>query len=196
MRSVLNPLIEPLGYQLFRTAPKSLGLSPFRDMSRLVATTQPVVFDVGANVGQTVRKMRRHLRNPVLHCFEPTPSTFVKLTERCGELNNVYLNNVGLADRVGELELHQLDSSEMNSFLPPAEDSWGNIVAREVVPVTTIDEYCAQTRGRPDRRAQDRYAGIRSGCDQGSPADDRRELSTLDLPGIDLFADVRGAAAF
>lgn len=144
MRSLLNPLIEPLGYQLFRTSPKSLGLSPYRDMSRLVAPAQPVVFDVGANVGQTVAKMRKYLRSPVLHCFEPTPATFAKLSERCGQLDNVYLNNVGLADRAGELELHQLDSCEMNSFLPPAEDSWGNVVAREVVPVTTIDEYCVQ----------------------------------------------------
>ena len=144
MRSLLNPLIEPLGYQLFRTGPKSLGLSPFRDMQRLASTAQPVVFDVGANVGQTVAKIRKQLSNPVVHCFEPTPTTFAQLTKRCGKLNNVYLNNVGLADRVGELELYKLESSEMNSFLLPLEDARGDVVAREVVPVTTIDEHCAQ----------------------------------------------------
>ncbi len=144
MRSLLNPLLEPLGYQLFHTNPKALGLNPFRDMQRLTSTAQPVVFDVGANVGQTVADIRRFLCDSVLHCFEPTPMTFAKLSEQCGKLDNVYLNNVGLAEQVGELELHEMESSEMNSFLPPDVDAGGDVVAREVVPVTTVDEYCAQ----------------------------------------------------
>lgn len=144
MRSLLNPLLEPLGYQLFRSDPKSLGLSPYRDMHRLISTPNPVVFDVGSNVGQTVATVRKHLRNPVLHCFEPTPSTFARLSEQCGKLNDVHLNNVGLADRAGELVLHTMGRSEMNSFLRPLADAGEEVVEREVVPVTTVDDYCAQ----------------------------------------------------
>lgn len=144
MRNLLNPLLEPLGYQLFRSGRSSLGINPYSDMRRITGMSRPTVFDVGANVGQTIAEFQTHFRNPIIHCFEPTPSTFTRLLQRCGGQEDVHLNNVGLANRAGELGLHRMEQCEMNSFLPPAEDAGGDSIGREVVPVTTVDSYCAE----------------------------------------------------
>lgn len=142
LRKFLNPLLEPFGYQLFHTAPGAMGLDAFRDMRRLVGTRKPLVFDVGANSGQTIRALRRRFREPVIHAFEPSPAAFGELEANCGRLPRVHLNNVGLGRASGVRPFHQMASTPMSSFLPPGRDLRGN--TPQVLParLATVDEYC------------------------------------------------------
>ena len=79
-KTVIKYAFSRLGYQMRRT--QSLGSDPFADMSRFVESRTPVLFDVGANVGQTIRNFRQHFKQSTIHSFEPSPSTFQTLRER------------------------------------------------------------------------------------------------------------------
>jgi FkbM family methyltransferase len=143
LRSFLNPILEPFGYQLFRSSVGSPGLSPFRDMRRLNASARPTIFDVGANRGQTIRELRRFFGEATIHAFEPSTRAFDELRRKCAHLPNVRLNNVGVGSRVAEREFNEPETTEMSSFLTPGSLPWNRGIRRYPVRLTTVDQYCA-----------------------------------------------------
>ena len=83
----------------------------------LVNNDTPVIFDVGANEGQSVEYYKSLFPNCVIHCFEPDVDTFKILSENCKNLDNVYLNNYGIGSETNELEFYKHDiNSELNGF--------------------------------------------------------------------------------
>src|SRR5258708_5323886 len=96
----------------------SVGLDPYHDMRRLTdAMARPVVFDVGANVGQSVEQIRTYFDQPVIHAFEPSPDTFVKLQAATQGIPNVTLNNVALGRDAGTADFVQNSESVLSSLL-------------------------------------------------------------------------------
>jgi FkbM family methyltransferase len=144
LRKLLNPLLEPFGYQIFHGNPGSMGLDPFRDMHRLVASPRPVIFDVGANSGQTIRSLRQRFPAGEIHAFEPAEPAFAELQTNCGHLPDVLLNQLALGGETGEYEFYEMDSSPMSSFLPLGRDGWSRVVRTVRTQVTTVDEYCSR----------------------------------------------------
>jgi FkbM family methyltransferase len=108
--------------------------------------------DVGANVGVFTATLAHHVGlQGAVHSFEPLPSTRRRL-ERTVELNGlaqVVVNDCAVADRDGELELHEYG---------PGYESWATLAPREIetadgtlrtahrltVNVVTLDHYCAE----------------------------------------------------
>jgi FkbM family methyltransferase len=144
LRKLLNPLLEPFGYQIFHGNPGSMGLDPFRDMHRLVGSPRPIIFDVGANSGQTIRDLRHRFPVGEIHAFEPAETAFAELRANCGHLTDVHLNPVALGGNPGKYEFYEMESSPMSSFLPLGRDGWGRVVRTVSTQVTTVDDYCSQ----------------------------------------------------
>ena len=72
-----------------------------------------ILFDVGANVGHTVLSFRSHFSSPVIHAFEPSPSTFEQLKQQTSRIPDLCLNNFALGSR---LERKVLIESAMNTL--------------------------------------------------------------------------------
>ncbi len=144
LKALVQPMLNRLGYDIRRlSSERDLGLDPFRDMRRLSARRrQLVVFDVGANVGQSVNRFRETLDDPIIHSFEPEPTTFSELRRRKGGVPGIHLNNFALGSSRGMAELNQNTNSDMSSILQPGTDSWGTIDGKTSVEVRTLDEYC------------------------------------------------------
>lgn len=151
MLSVARKLFAPA-----RSALRALGVDVVRAQPRsavehvawkLSQHNSPIIFDVGANTGQTIEIIRGSLTDPIIHAFEPSPSTFKILERNVGMHPNVRLNAMGVGDANGSLDLIENSCPDMSSFLAP-KDAWGEIVARTKVPVTTIDQYCTDNRVR------------------------------------------------
>jgi hypothetical protein len=51
-------------------------------MSRLATSSAPVLFDVDANVGQTIKNFRHYFKRSTIHGFKRGPSTFEMLREQ------------------------------------------------------------------------------------------------------------------
>ena len=125
-----------------RPQPLSTSDDPYDHIATYLAQTpKPVLFDVGANVGQTVLRLRHLFPDGIIHSFEPSPDTFKSLESNVGRTGNTVLNNVGVGATSGTLELIENTKSDMSSFLEPA-DTWGAVRKRTSVPVITVDEYC------------------------------------------------------
>lgn len=122
-----------------------LGQNPFQDMRRLaVPSFRPVIFDVGANVGQSINLFRRNFEHSIIHSFEPSPCTFKKLQHRTTNMPDLHLNNFALGAQSELRVFIENTNSCMNSLLEPGTDCWGEVKERYQVEISTLDNYCAK----------------------------------------------------
>ena len=117
--------------------------------SQLRSIERPVVFDVGANVGDfAVAALAAFGRDCAVHCFEPSLSTFELLKgNRQLARPNIACHRLALSDREGTATLH---SSEPGSSIASLEQLERPVrpfdeSLDERVDVTTIDRFCAQS---------------------------------------------------
>jgi FkbM family methyltransferase len=100
-----------------------------------------IVMDIGANCGEWTAAAARLNTTATFHCFEPSPTTFARLSERCVGLNAV-LNNRGCGEVSGEGSLFIYgDGSGANSLYDRVGLS-DSAKKQETVSITTVDEYC------------------------------------------------------
>jgi FkbM family methyltransferase len=102
----------------------------------------PIVFDVGANIGQSVTLFRGLLPFSIVHSFEPGPAAFARLEANTQGLKNVRRVNAAVGSVSGKQLLLENEYSDMSSLLPPAAAAWGSIVSETQVAITTLDDYC------------------------------------------------------
>jgi FkbM family methyltransferase len=124
---------------------------PPHDIIRaLVGKQDCVVFDVGANIGQSIELYRILFDGCTVHAFEPQRNLFETMQSRLGSLERVVLNQLALSDRVGAATLHRTTHVESSSLLPLNPDSWWaqaldiRSEGAETVATDTIDHYCAE----------------------------------------------------
>lgn len=103
----------------------------------------PLVFDIGANKGQTIDKFRTAFPNCVIHSFEPSPETFTTLKNKYNGAKNLHLQNIGIGSTTGKLKFFENSSNDMSSFLEK-DTAHGNIIHETMADVITIDDYCRQ----------------------------------------------------
>jgi FkbM family methyltransferase len=141
-----NTLLR-FGYIVRHVHQDETGHDPFRDMHRLTnAKSGAILFDVGANVGQTVELFRERFTSPVIHSFEPSPSIFAELKQRTRTIPNLHVNNCGLGARADQLTFIEYDDPTHSSFRPLDEAFVGTdqTTGKVQVEVRTVDDYCAQ----------------------------------------------------
>jgi hypothetical protein len=84
----------------------AMGVNPFVDVAwSLKDRVAPVVFDVGANIGQTVQRIRRFLPSSFIHSFEPVPSSFEKLRTNTQGFTNLTVNHAAVGAKPGSIEI-------------------------------------------------------------------------------------------
>ena len=75
-----------------------------------------VIFDVGANKGQTIDFFCKIFVEPTIYAFEPNPILYKKLIIKYRGNKNVNLYNLGISDINGELELNETVTDETSTF--------------------------------------------------------------------------------
>ncbi len=143
LKRLVKRAAHSAGLQIIRTRTAPFGTHKFSDVVRILShEPHPLIFDVGANVGQSVLAFKDILPNSIIHSFEPSPTAFRKLSAVSRNFSNVHANNVALGDQMRELILLENSSSVMSSFLSPGRDCWGETINEISVPVVTFDSYC------------------------------------------------------
>ena len=105
------------------------------------------VFDVGANVGLYTRLIKESLPTTTsIHSFEPTKHAFKQLLANVAGLSNVHLNNLGLSDKKGSIELFSdVAGSGLGSVYNRRLDHFGvHNTKKEQIEMTDIDSYCKE----------------------------------------------------
>jgi hypothetical protein len=137
MKQIIKPLIRKFGYDIVRYSPSDFGKNPLDDMAKYLHNDSPVVFDVGANVGQSISKFRSQFPQCIIHSFEPSPTTFKMLSQQASDLKDVNLWNCGLGSVSGQTTFLENSNSDMSSFLPISESGWGQITKETLVGLTS-----------------------------------------------------------
>jgi FkbM family methyltransferase len=118
------------------------------DLTRLITTDAPLVFDVGANKGQTIELMRRALRSPRIHAFEPAEALALDLRARYNG-PDIVIQQYALGAREEVRPFIQYENNELSSLLPLSQDASNPFrdmreQGRETVTVDTVSSYSAK----------------------------------------------------
>lgn len=82
----------------------------------LISAENPLIFDVGANQGQSVDYFKKLFPQCKIHCFEPDPQSFSRLKENV-DYPDVILNNLAASNKIGKVPFYQQNvSSGLNGF--------------------------------------------------------------------------------
>ncbi|MFN6471292.1 MAG: FkbM family methyltransferase [Nostoc sp. SerVER01] len=103
-----------------------------------------IIFDVGANIGQTVIEIKQYFPNARVEAFEPIESTFKKLKENCSGLPNVTLNKFAFGSKSSQITIELSEESLVNSMLNTVHSSALQVQSKKTqeVMVETIDNIC------------------------------------------------------
>jgi FkbM family methyltransferase len=144
-RRIIKKVVSRMGYELRPV--QEFGANPFQDMLRLTQlgglSHGLTIFDVGANIGDTVNQFHSSFPDARIHAFEPSPATYERLMVNRSQIPGITLNNTGLGATDGERAFHESRVPEMSSFLEPDKDCWAELSEDSIVRLATIDSYCA-----------------------------------------------------
>lgn len=112
MKKFINKLVNLFGYKIMKIDPADLdGLT-----KSLIKKSDPVIFDVGANRGQSITRYKKLFRNPIIHSFEPNIDEINNLKQEYINDKNLFLNNVAVGEKKGKLEFNINAVSGHSSF--------------------------------------------------------------------------------
>lgn len=106
------------------------------------------IFDIGANIGQSITRYRAQYPNCVITSFEPNPAAFSQLEKNWGGIPGITLNRLALSNSIGQVSFYATRVSEASSLLKPTERimslSLEHKYDYETVNVSamTLDHYC------------------------------------------------------
>lgn len=121
---LLQRFLSPLNLRLVKlNADKVRGIDVMRDLSFLLeGKREPIVFDVGANDGETTQDFLRVFPAARVVAFEPYAKCCAELEEKFRGRPNVRVQNVALGAARGSSLLHLYSGNRMNSLLALDED--------------------------------------------------------------------------
>lgn len=150
MKRLIRYLLRRRGFEIVRT--KRFGANPWQDVNTLFeGLPLKVVFDVGANTGQTSVEFQHRFTAATIHSFEPFPAAFEKLSRATAGCARIKPVQSALGEATGQSVLYLNAESATNSLLPnaPEADCYqpkGFAEARGTtqINISTLDAYCQQ----------------------------------------------------
>ncbi len=117
IKKIINDLFGLVGYRMTR-AVDSQVFNPF-DLSsfvkKFITKENPIIFDVGANTGQSIEFFRKVFTDPTIYSFEPDEKCVKELKEKY-EDDKVIIIPKALAEERKTAQLNRTTASKMNSF--------------------------------------------------------------------------------
>ena len=119
------------------------GFGPAQVRRPVSTPDRPIIFDVGANLGQTISEMRKACPNSAIHAFEPGAVAFEALQRTWSRTSNITLNYFALGSKEAKRPFNETLQHDMSSFLPTGQHGWGKNTNQREVSIKTVDGYCA-----------------------------------------------------
>jgi FkbM family methyltransferase len=143
IKNAIKAVINKCGYEIRRLQPLPSGQDWVIDMQRLLSNIKaPVIFDVGANVGEVSTRLAAAFPPPArIYAFEPAESTFAQLTATCAAFTHVKSMQFALGAHVGKSSLYHGINSQLNRLAPAGQLGDGTT---EEVETTTVDALAQQ----------------------------------------------------
>ena len=115
MKKIIHNIFKVFGLNVSRINPEIKDLS-FDDIYKLKIKKKPIIFDVGANRGQSIERFKKIFDKPIIHAFEPIKFEFEKLKDKYKNDENVILNNFAVGDKEEKKEFYITAKTGTSSF--------------------------------------------------------------------------------
>jgi FkbM family methyltransferase len=164
MKSILKFLFGKLGYRIVETNyHKNLvhindvynfvnydtiinNTDFYHILKRKIEKEDPICcFDIGANIGQTAKKMSSYFPAATIYCFEPVTQTYKLLAENVKDDQGIKVFNFALGADKSEIEIFLFKNSQWNSLSAPVSErakKTGGL--SQSVAVDTVDNFVKQ----------------------------------------------------
>ena len=119
----LDRLLKLLGLGS-RSAPQ-FGSNLALDLERWLGTSPRVIFDVGANTGQSMAVFAKLFPDATVFAFEPFPTSFKELKINAAGLSRVQVYPFALGSEQGRKTMFTFEANVTNSLLQSAPESAG-----------------------------------------------------------------------
>ena len=118
--------------KLYRTLDRTIKI--------LVNKKKPVIFDIGAHTGETIKRFRKLYKDCIIHSFEPQISSYKRLKslEDC----NTRINNFALGKKIEKKKFFIHNNDSTSSFYKFSKKNYlekNNKIQK--AQVRTLDEY-------------------------------------------------------
>jgi len=126
-------LAKPVSLQDLKV--EALASHPLKPILRaaLPHFSPSIVFDVGANVGQSIQPLRGMFPHATIHSFEPAPSTFAELMRGFGSVDRSVLHQMAIGARDGFASFTDKPLSVANRIVEGGEPN---------IQIARIDSIC------------------------------------------------------
>jgi FkbM family methyltransferase len=99
------------------------GFDLFDDLDKLLKPEEArVVFDVGANEGNTAKLYLEYFPKATIHAFEPVESTFSRLRHALQDDQRVRLHRLAASDLNGTAKIRKFENSQSSTLNPGLSD--------------------------------------------------------------------------
>lgn len=135
-------MIQLTGYWTYNKKTLPVGADLVTDLKEKISIDLKVIFDVGANIGQTATLFSRHFPKAIIHSFEPVSSTFQKLCLNTKDSKKIICHQLALSNVQEEIQIKLFDDhlSVMNSLKSHLQNGSENSKT-EIVRTQTLDHF-------------------------------------------------------
>lgn len=162
LKRIAKGLAYSLGFEITRARPRSKSgdrpsvWDPYHEQARLLKrVANPVIFDVGAHIGQTAVKYNKLFPAARIYSFEPFKASFEMLQVNVKSRPEITPVNLALGALNGKRKLTINRSTATNSLFPTdhrAQETWNgtdvtNTVGEMEVSISTLDTYIQSIPG-------------------------------------------------
>ena len=147
--SFVKSVFRMFGFDICRRT-SSFPNNPFdaqKSLLKDLGITEPVIFDIGAHRGETMKEYRSRFPESMIYCFEPFPDSLESLKKRFSNDPNTKIISSAVADKSGQRTFYINEIDATNSLLPVATTSRRYLPGQGVIKaiiqagVTSIDEF-------------------------------------------------------
>jgi FkbM family methyltransferase len=155
IKKLIKNIFNKTGFDI-RRINKEISNVNFDDLIKDKIISDPIIFDVGGNKGQSILKFKKIFKNPTIHSFEPIKSEFDFINKKFKDEKNIYLNNFALGNSIEKKFFNitkNTSNSSFNNINPFSK--WikvrskqyktkikNYVTSREKVKIYTLDKYC------------------------------------------------------
>jgi len=137
---------------------KEVSYMSFDDIYKSMLSDKPIIFDIGANQGQSIERFKKIFANSKIYAFEPIKFEYQKLKKKYQNDPNVILNNCAVGEKAGNEKFYVTVKTGNSSFNKVKSGTdWikvrskqynttveNYIQSTEDVKIITLDDYCFQ----------------------------------------------------
>lgn len=116
--NIRKVLLDRFGYYLHQAKTMPVGTDYATDLVEKIGLQPNTIFDIGANIGQTVDFYQNIYPNAKILGFEPIPKTYAKLEAHCSEKSNVNCYNFAFGEKAETMKIKVVkdETSVLNSL--------------------------------------------------------------------------------